>query len=117
MCGSPRSFITSASIVCGRRIGRSARTPPRGSTGLRGSVSGQISKRTFAICTQVQEGVSGEARSEGVHTEGRRAAFGELEVAALEDKILQRAVVEVLNAVVGRTSRVLVRVSAGALAA
>ena len=75
MCGSPRSFITSASIVCGRRIGRSARTPPRGSTGLRGGTTGWISKRTFAICTPgSRRGVSGDARSKGVHTEAGRAA-------------------------------------------
>jgi hypothetical protein len=36
---------------CGRRIGRSARTPPQGSTGLGGGTTGWISKRTFAICT------------------------------------------------------------------
>src|ERR1700687_3610654 len=32
------------SIVCGRRIGRSARAPLRGSMGSRGGTTGQISK-------------------------------------------------------------------------
>ena len=48
---------------------------------------------------RVQQGrVPGEAVAEGVHTEAGRAAAA-ARVAALEDKILQRAVVEVLNAI------------------
>ena len=43
-------------------------------------------------------GVPGKAVASGVHTEGGRAVRP-LGIAALEDKILQRAVVEVLNAV------------------
>ena len=42
--------------------------------------------------------IPGEPVSEGVHREGGRAA-GRLGIATLEDKIVQRAVVEVLNAI------------------
>ena len=100
MCGSPRSFITSASIVCGRRIGRSARTPPRGSTGSRGGTTGWISKRTFGICTPGSiGGRTGRGRLAGCSYRRPDGRLRPLGVAALEDKILQRAVVEVLNAI------------------
>ena len=75
MCGSPRSFITSASIACGRRIGRSARAPRGGRrghvAGLRAGSRGEPS-RSARPCPQ--RGVSGETDSEGVHTEAGRAA-------------------------------------------
>jgi len=47
--------------------------------------------------------LSGKAVTQGVHTEGRRAA-ATVGIASLEDKILQRAVVEVLNAIYEATS-------------
>ena len=48
--------------------------------------------------------VPSEAGASGVHPEGGRAAKRPLGVPALEDKIVQRAVVEVLNAIYERTS-------------
>ena len=41
----------------------------------------------------------GESLSKGVHPKARRAALWPLGIATLEDKIVQRAVVEVLNAI------------------
>ena len=63
--------------------------------GSRGRTTDRTSKRTFGICTpgSIVE-LPGEAVTKGVHTEGERAARP-LGIASLEDKILQRATVEV----------------------
>ena len=72
----------------------------RGSTGSRGGTTGWISKRTFGICTPGSIGARiGRGPSRRVFIPKPDGRLRPLGVAALEDKILQRAVVEVLNAI------------------
>ena len=100
MCGSPRSFITSASIVCGRRIGRSARTPPPGVDGVTWRDYGlDLEANLRDLHARVQRGAYRAMPARRVFIPKPDGRLRPLGVAALEDKILQRAVVEVLNAI------------------
>ncbi len=113
--GSRRCCITLTLPACGRLTRRSARRPRRGWIGVTWEHYGQDceanSKTCSAGCTAER---TGRSRPQGVHPEAGRAARP-LGIAALEDKIVQRAMVEVLNADLrGGLPRLLLRVPAGA---
>jgi hypothetical protein len=98
--GVPRCCTTSASVDCGRRTGRSAR---RRRPGWRGWAWRDYGRNLEARLADLQERVaSGRYRA----TPSRRAYIPKAEgrlrpwgIASWEDKIVARAVVEVLNAV------------------
>jgi RNA-directed DNA polymerase len=100
MCGSPRFCTTSTSIVCGRRIGRFARRPRRGVDGATWRDYGQeLEENLRDLHARVHRGsyrAKPSLRAYIPKADGRLRPLG---IAALEDKILQRAVVEVLNAI------------------
>ena len=76
MCGSPRSCITSTSIVCGRRIGRFSPNAAPGVDGVTWRDYGlDLEANLRDLHARVHRGaLPGEAVAEGVHTEGGRAA-------------------------------------------
>ena len=98
---TPRSCITSTSIACGRRTGRSAQGRP-GATRRRGGLRAGLGANLRDLHARVHRGALPGEPSRRVYIQtpdGRQRPLG---VAALEDKVLQRAVVEVLNAVYGK---------------
>ena len=103
MCGSPRSFITSTSTACGRRIGRFSPKAAPGVDGVTWRDYGQdLEENLRDLHARVHRGAYRARPSRRVFIpkpDGRQRPLG---VAALEDKILQRAVVEVLNAIYGK---------------
>ena len=100
MCGSPRSCITSTSIACGRRIGRLSPKAAPGVDGVTWRDYGlDLEANLRDLHARVHRGAYRARPSRRVFIpkpDGRQRPLG---VAALEDKILQRAVVEVLNAI------------------
>jgi len=100
MRGSRRSCTMSRSNVSMRPTGRSAQRPPRGWTGRRGGTTGRTSGRTSEdLLARVHSGAYRASPSRRVFIpkpDGRQRPLG---IATLEDKVLQRAVVEVLNAI------------------
>ena len=98
--GSPRSCTTSTSTACGRPTGRFSPKAAPGVDGVTWQDYGQeLEANLRDLHGRVHRG-SYRAKPSGGRTSRRRTGgSGRSGVAALEDKILQRAVVEVLNAI------------------
>ena len=100
MCGSPRSCTTSTSIACGRRIGRSSPKAAPGVDGVTWQDYGlDLEENLRDLHARVHRGAYRAKPSRRVFIPKPDGRLRPLGVAALEDKILQRAVVEVLNAI------------------
>ena len=100
MCGSPRSCITLMSIVSGRRTWAIRPKAAPGVDGVTWHEYGQdLEANLRDLHARVHRGsyrAKPSLRAYIPKPDGRLRPLG---IAALEDKILQRAVVEVLNAI------------------
>ena len=98
--GSQRCCTTSPSIACGRRSGRFARTRHREWTGPRWEAYRQdLEDNLIDLHERLHTGryqAKPSRRAYIPKADGRQRPLG---IASLEDKIVQRAVVEVLNAI------------------
>src|SRR5207249_5292238 len=100
--GSLRSSTTSTtSSDCGQRSLRLRRTPQQAWMERRGSTTVRTLRRTSRISHRLKRGVyrARPVRRVYIPKVGKPGELWPLSVPALEDKIVQRATVEVLNAI------------------
>ena len=98
--GSPRSCTTSTSIACGRPIGRCSPQAAPGVDGVTWEDYGQdLEANLRDLHARVHAGRYRAKPSRRAYIPKADGRLRPLGIAALEDKILQRAVVEVLNAI------------------
>ena len=97
--GSLRCCTTSMSLVCGRPLGRSVRSRAGGGRGDVDAYGQELEANLQDLHERVHAGRYRARPSRRAYipkADGRQRPLG---IATLEDKIVQRAVVEVLNAV------------------
>src|SRR6266568_788474 len=98
--GSPRCCTTSPSTGSDRPTGRSTRGPRRGWTGVTWGAYGQdLEANLQDLHARVHRGAYRAKPSRRAYIAKADGRMRPLGIAAVEDKILQRAVVEVLNAI------------------
>ena len=98
--GSPRSCITLTSIASGRRVGRLRPKAAAGVDGVTWEDYGvDLEDNLKDLHARVHRGAYRARPSRRVYIPKPDGRLRPLGVAALEDKILQRALVEVLNAI------------------
>ena len=100
MRGSPRSCTTSTSIACGRRIGRCKPKAAPGVDGVTWQDYGQdLEANLRDLHARVHRGSYRAKPVRRAYIPKRDGRLRPLGIAALEDKVCQRAVVEVLNGI------------------